>query len=203
MPTPAKEYKSTSESLRRNSAIQDLFKRCEGRHLNSEEYSSYLRQVSNGVAYVDAAREVEQHEQRVVEKTVREIFAIYAFEEHHEAAAAKAPRDITTVSVYATAAMLIRDHDWFRDKLLLWLRTILQSFMFPKREVEKSTAIFGSRRSIDTPAAGAIGNVPQKRQAILETYIVLKRNYQQALSQDSFALFEPYLQQAIDTLAAE
>lgn len=200
MPSSSAQSSRTAESLRLNPAIRDLFKRCEGRHLNNDEYSSYLRQVPTGKAAVAAARVIELNEQRVVEKTVKDIFAIYAFEKHHEGAAAKAPRDITTVSVYATAAMLLNDKDWFRDKLLLWLRTILQSFMFPEREATNKKVLIGAKPN---SSINSFESIPQKRQAVQETYIVLKRNYQQALPAESFTAFEPFLQQAVDILSAE
>jgi len=186
-------------ALRRHPLVGPLLRKAEGRHLGEEELQEYRRQVPAFESRAAAAAEVAACEAQVVEKTVSDIFAIYAFEKHHALAAIKAPRDITNVSVYATHAMLMNDGEWFRDKLLLWLRTILQAFRFPVRETSAKKVLFAARPSSKD---NSIEQMPQLTQAVHETYVVLKRNYQQVLSPVSYQLMEPYLQQAIDTLSA-
>lgn len=187
------------QSLRRHALLQELFRRSEGRHWSEEELSTYARSVPEFAQRAAAARAIARHEATVVEKTVTEIFAVYAFMKHHPMAEVKAPRDISQVSVYATSAMLMNDSDWLRDRLLLWLKTILQAFIFPKRESSGQKTLFGSRTASNNPA----DNMAQRRQAIFETYLTLKRNYQQALDPAQFSLIEPYLQQVVDTLSAD
>jgi len=189
---------SQAGSLRRHSLLGELFRRTEGRHWNDEELATYQRSAPEFGHRAAAAREIARHEAVVVEKTVNEIFALYAFIKHHEMAQVKAPRDITMVSVYATNAMLMNDPDWMRDKLLLWLKTMLQAFVFPKREAGPKKTLFGSKAS-----GNPIDEIPQRKQAIYETYVVLKRNFQQVLTPTHYALLDAYLQQAIDTLAAD
>jgi len=188
-----------NQSLRRHSLLQELFRRSEGRHWSEEELSTYSRSVPEFSQRADAARAITRHEATVVEKTVTEIFSVYAFMKHHPLAEVKAPRDITQVSVYTTTAMLMNDSDWLRDRLLLWLKTILQAFAFPKRESSGQRTLFGNRTPSNNPAE----NMEQRRQAIFETYIALKKNYQQALDPAQFLVIEPYLQQVVDTLSAD
>ena len=186
-------------SLKKHPLLKELFKRAEGRHWSEEELSLYARSAPEFIDRVHAARAIARHESAVVEKTVTEIFASYPFLKYHALAEIKAPRDITQVGVYATAAMLMNDNDWFRDRVLLWLKTILQAFVFPKREAANQRTLFGSRAATSNPAEG----MPQRKQAVFETYMVLKRNYQQVLDAPHFAQIEPYLQQIIDTLSAD
>jgi len=187
------------KTLRGHAQLQELFRRSEGRHWSEEELGTYSRSVPEFAKRAEAARAIAKHEATVVEKTVTEIFSVYAFMKHHPLAEVKAPRDITQVSVYTTSAMLMNDSDWLRDRLLLWLKTILQAFAFPKRESGGQKTLFGNR----TPTTNPAENMAQRRQAIFETYIALKRNYQQALDSAHFSLIEPYLQQVIDTLSAD
>ena len=199
MSNVATNFRNPSLSLKRHALLKELFKRAEGRHWSEEELGLYARSAPECVARVHAAKAIAQHESAVVEKTVSEIFASYAFLKHHAMSEIKAPRDITQVSVYATAAMLMNDHDWLRDRVLLWLKTMLQAFVFPKREAANMRTLFGSRTASGNPAE----SMPQRKQAVFETYSVLKRNYQQALDAAHFAQIEPYLQQVIDTLSAD
>jgi hypothetical protein len=115
-------------SLRNNPDIKALFKAAEARHLTEDELRQYLRLAPEEEARVGAAREVAAAESGVVQATVGEIFQIYPYAQNHFAAPDKCSRDVAYVSVYATHAMLLRDPAWFNDKLLLWLRTILQAF---------------------------------------------------------------------------
>jgi len=187
------------QSVRHHTLLKELFRRSEGRHWSDEELSTYSRSVPEFGQRAEAARAVARQEATVVEKTVTEIFSVYAFMKHHPMAEVKAPRDITQVSVYITSAMLMNDSEWLRDRLLLWLKTILQAFAFPKRESSGQRTLFGKSAQSNNPAE----NMAQRRQAVFETYIVLKRNYQQALDPAHFSLLEPYLQQVVDTLSAD
>ncbi len=199
MSTVAANVRPQSQTLRKHALLKELFRRAEGRHWSEEELSLYAKSAPEFMERVHAARAIARHETAVVEKTVTEIFASYPFTKYHALAEIKAPRDITQVSVYATAAMLMNDHDWFRDRVLLWLKTMLQAFVFPKREAASQRTLFGNRAATNNPAE----SMPQRKQAVFETYVVLKRNYQQALEAADYAQFEPYLQQIIDTLSAD
>lgn len=199
MTTDLSAPRTPTHSLRRHPLLKELFRRAEGRHFTEEELATYARSAPEFSHRATAARAICRHETSVVEKTVTEIFSLYAFTKHHRLAEIKAPRDITQVSVYATTAMLMNDSDWLRDRLLLWLKTMLQAFVFPKREPVGQRTLFGSRTSSQNPA----DNMAQRRQAVFETYVVLKRNYGQVLDATHFGLIDSYLQQVVDTLSAD
>lgn len=188
----------TGNSLRRNKALADLFVRAEGRHLTADEISTFRRIAPECALRADAATEIASVERVVVDKTVAEILSLYAFVPHVPMAHAKAQRDISIVSAYATLAMLANDPEWLRDKLLLWLRTILQAFNFPRRESAPKKTLFGAR-----PSGNPVDALPQHKQCIFETYTILRRNFQAQLQPAHFTLIDPYLQQTIETLTAD
>ena len=194
-------------SFRYHPQLQDLFKTAESRYLSEEELEYYSEIIPDQADRAAAAHEVAQTAPAIVKKTVEEIFLLYPYHENHEMAAQKCPRDVNYVSAYATMAMLMNDPKWFDDKLLLWLKTILQAFEFPPRQAsEEKKSFFGRRNSGDEAVeliAKQADALPAPRSSIYATYSLLKANYQAALNQPSWELMAPYLQQAIDSLAAE
>lgn len=188
----------TGGSLRRHPQLAALFKAAESRHLTEQELAEYCAIVPEYTVRATAAREVAAIEQSVVQEVIDEIFAVYPYEKHHAAAAAKCPRDVRYVSAYATLSMLMNDPAWFDDKLLLWLKTILQAFEFPDRTSEKRKVLFGS--SGDDKR---LDNLKPMQRSIHETYSKLRQRYQERLSPDAYRLLESYLQQAIDVLSAD
>lgn len=196
---PAKTSRTIpSGSLRHHPALAELFRRNEGKHWSSDQLALYQRSAIEYSLRASAAAEIVGVESTVVERTVAEILATYPFEQRHHYARPKCVRDVSLVSAYATTAMLMNDGDWFRDRLLLWLRTILQSFYFPKREAAQRKTLFGAKTE-----RNPVDDLPQRKQSIYDCYATLKRHYQQALAPAHFALLEPYLQQAIDTLTTD
>lgn len=182
-------------TAKNHSELTRLFKSAENRHLSEDELKEYERVMPSFASRARAAREIALVESDVVERVVSEILINYPFEERHAYARTKCVRDISSVSAYATLAMLMNDPHWFRDKLLLWLRTILQALYFPDREIQKRKALFA------TSAQAAPTELQPNQRAIFETYTKLKANYKEKLSADAFALIDPYLQQALDTLS--
>ncbi|MBH1969839.1 hypothetical protein FK216_01345 [Moraxellaceae bacterium AER2_44_116] len=185
-------------SVRKHPQLDAMFRACECRHLNSDELTEYQRVLPEQHQRVAAAKEIAAVEQSVVERVVNEIFILYPFEKNHALARTKALRDIRIVSAYATQSMLMNDPHWYRDKLLLWLRTILQAMHFPDREIAPRKTMFGNQSN-----DGELQNLAPNQKAIYETYTKLKNNYRERLSAESFSLFEKYLQQTIDTLSAK
>jgi hypothetical protein len=122
---------------------------------------------------------------------------MYPFIEKHELAQGKCYRDVHYVSAYSTMAMLMNDPEWFRDKLLIWLKTILQAFHFPARDQKAEAS--KSQRIVSLEA----DKLPQPRSSIFETYSRLKQNYKERLSPESYALIEPMLQLSCDILSSE
>lgn len=194
MPMPTIE---PSSSFRKHPTLFAMFKAAENRHLTQAEMAEYLSALPAHERRIAAAREVIQHEQSTVEQVLMEVFASYPFESSHAYAQDKCMRDVRSVSAYATLSMLMNDPQWFRDKLLLWLRTILQAFHFPDREVILKKTMFGANGNNDSQ------NLAANQRSIFETYSRLRAIYKERLTPVSFALLEPYLDQAVNTLSSK
>lgn len=197
--------------LRDNPEIAELFRVAESRHFTDDELERYLTLVPTHHDLVAAAREVMAAESAVVTLTVKQVFFLYPFSKYHELPKDKCIRDVSYVSAYAIHSMLMADPDWFRDKLLIWLKTILQAFCYPAREERKletalaflKTDIVGDPNRLPHPEITAHADtLPQKQRAIYETYTRLIFNYQDVLSPKAFALIKPHLQLAADILAS-
>jgi hypothetical protein len=200
--------------LRENPDLAQLFLAAESRHLNEAEYQQYLGFVPENAELVEAAHEIMTAELAVVTLTIKQVFFLYPFSKYHEFPKDKCVRDVSYVSVYATHSMLMADPDWFRDKLLIWLKTILQAFSYPARE-ERKLAMPLAMGGLNADAAGNstqlphpeitahADTLPKRRRAIYETYARLIKNYQDVLSPKAFALIQPHLQLAVDVLASD
>jgi len=184
-------------SLRNHPQLRAIFKAAESRHLTDQELEEYLHVVPDHADRAQAAKEVREIEEEVVNTVVEDIFAVYPFPKHHRTAPVKAPRDIRYVSAYMTEAMLMNDPQWLNNKLLIWLKTILQSFEFPDREGAAKKVLFAGASG----NTGGLEKLKPGQRSIYATYHKLKQYYQERLSPASYALMEPYLQQAIDVLA--
>ncbi|TAG28030.1 MAG: hypothetical protein EAZ37_03225 [Burkholderiales bacterium] len=185
-----------TSSLRLHPNAAEVFKTAENRHLTEEELALYERNFPAMQARANAARAIAAAEQGIVENVVNEILVHYPFEDRHAYARTKCVRDISSVSAFATLCMLMNDPAWFRDKQLLWLRTILQALYFPDRETTRKRALFASQ------SQAVPEGVPVNARAIWETYSKLRNGFKDKLDEESNALFEPYIQLAIDTLTA-
>ena len=193
-----------SSSLRKHPQLQGLFKAAESRQLSTTELKQYNEIVPDHAVRAKAAAEVAKVESAVVQKTVKEIFVLYPYEQVHDRAPEKCIRDVTYVSAYATQTMLMNDPQWFEDKLLLWLKTILQAFSFPTRSDKVKKSMFGLR-SVETldDITSVADTLPTHIGSIYATYTRLKQNYKQVLSPEAFALMDGPLQQAIDILSSK
>ncbi len=125
------------ESLRHHPELSALFKAAESRHLTELELDEYYRVCPGEVERMCAAREIAALEQNIAQKVIAEVFLMYPYDQHHEMALPKCVRDVRYVIAYASLAMLMKDLQWFDDKLLIWMKTILQSFEFPERAQQK------------------------------------------------------------------
>lgn len=184
-----------STPIRKHPQLSELFKQVEGRHLSDEEFTVLLTEVPDLEPEVEAARAIRAEAKGVVKKVVAEVFAQYPYEKVHENAAAKCPRDVNYVVAYASQAMLCRDPEWLDSKLLIWLKTILQSFEFPERVKSAGNALFADQELEDALAA-----LPSKARSIYHTYYQIKKEMGKALEAEHFKLVEPYLQLCLDTL---
>jgi hypothetical protein len=204
---------SPNPKLRDHPEIAELFRIAESRHLTDEEFARYQTLFPEYADRLEAAQEVKAAELSVVTNTVKQVFFLYPYPKYHEHAKDKAIRDVSYVSVYATHSMLMDDPDWFRDKLLIWLKTILGAFSYPAREERKldSPLNFLKTDTLRDPnrlphpeITEHADTMPIKgKRSIYETYARLLVNYQQVLSPKAFALMQPHLQLALDILASD
>jgi Phycobilisome protein len=190
--------------LRDDARIRALFQAAESRHLTAEEYAKYLSYVPQGGERSAAAREIMDAELAVASKTIKQVFSLYPYPKYHELPLEKCVRDVSYVSVYATHSMLLDDPDWFQDKLLIWLKTILQSFTYPARE-EPDAAVAANRKPLPNPEITEHADTlnPKGRRSIYETYTRLIVNYEEVLTAKTFRMIRPHLQLAADILSSD
>lgn len=185
-----------TESLRSHPQLKTLFKDAESRHLTDAEFDLYLSFYPEGSARVAAAREIKAIDGQVVKKVITRIYEIYPFEQKHQLAVAKCIRDVRYVNAYATGCMLMGDLTWFDDKLLIWLKTILQSFTYP--DIPAGTT---ARYFTDPDILAHVIALKPGQRSIYETYRGVLEEMRANLSPDAFAEIEPFLQRSITTLA--
>ncbi len=185
-------------------ALRVMFKSAESRHLSSDELQQYVDAAPQYKNRAKAAIEVAAAEANVIKMTVMDILAMYPFEKNHSGALQKCIRDETYVSVYATHAMLMNDNDWLRDKLLLWMGTIVKAFEFPVREEpEQQSKEYKTAFDRYPDITKHADTLSPGNRALYDTYARLLRNYSNLLSPESFALMEAPLQLCLDILSSE
>jgi hypothetical protein len=182
-------------SVRHRPKLAELFQQAGGRHLKDDELDLLLGEVPELALQVEAARTIRSITTGVVKKVVAEVFSQYPYEKAHEYATAKCPRDVNYVVAYASLAMLARDPEWLDTKVLLWLRTILQSFEFPDRVKSAANALFADRVLED-----ALAKLPVKNRSTFHCYYRIQQEMRKAMPADQFEQIQPYLQLTIDTL---
>jgi hypothetical protein len=182
------------QSFRGISGLNEMLLGSQSRHFTDDEYARYLHMLPDQQHRVDAARDLMGHEEMIVKRTVLEIMQIYPYQSFHARAPEKCIRDVTYISIYSTHAMLVNDNQWYKDKLLYWFRTMLQSFYFPPIAADK--AALNKHPALSTEAAKR----PEHIASIYDTYSRLRLNYQQALKPESWKLLDEPLQVALDVL---
>ncbi|MEQ1543453.1 hypothetical protein [Methyloglobulus sp.] len=189
--------------LRDDAQIRSLFSEAESRHLTTEEFSQYRSLAPQFKDREVAAREIMDAQLAVVAKTIKQVFSLYPYPKYHELPLEKCMRDVGYVSIYATHSMMMDDPDWFRDKLLIWLKTILQSFSYPARE-EPDPAIALTRKPLPYPEITEHADtLPKGQRSIYETYSRLIINYEEVLTAKTFKMIRPHLQLAVDILSSD
>ncbi len=185
-------------SLRLHANLQQMILNCQQKHAEDEELDLYLQIAPENEARVRAAREIREVETPIVRKVVKRIFEVYPYEQHHELAVTKATRDVKMVVLYAALAMLVGDPQWMRDKLLLWMRSILNSFRFPDK-LPNREYIYQS----DPRASAKLQKLKPHQRSVYETFLLCRDEMQRALSREAYAEIETYLNLAVDTLSIE
>ena len=111
--------------------LENISAESPGRYLTEEEYKQLLADSPYLEGRILAARDAQAKEEEVVGKTVRQVLKKYDFRKAYEFGEDKCIRDVAVVYRYAVYCMLCDDRQQYEDKLLLWMRTIIQSFGFP------------------------------------------------------------------------
>jgi hypothetical protein len=186
---------TTIQSLRKHPQLHSLFKEAESRFLNEEELEFYLAEYPEGSAPAKASGEIKAIANQITKKVITRIYEIYPFESNHELAMPKCTRDVRYVIAYATLAMLMQDIDWFRDKLLIWMKTIIQSFGYP--DIAKGEKPYFE----DTEVVEHLGTLKSHHKSIYETYYAIREDMRSNLSEEAYNEIEPYITVALDVLA--
>jgi len=114
-----------------NRAIHEIMKSAEGRYLTVDEGKRVLEAARDYERLLAISRTVEQREGEIVRQTIERVFQRFPkFHADRPQAYEKAERDITLVLRYSALAMLNRDPELLREKVLYWLRTILKALEF-------------------------------------------------------------------------
>jgi hypothetical protein len=92
--------------------------------------------------------------------------------------------------------MLMGDPDWFRDKLLLWMKTIIQSFGYPDIPAGTTERLFS-----DPEILAHIATLRPHQRSIYETYRGILEECRGNLSEPAFRELQPYLELAVEILA--
>jgi len=151
--------------------LQQLINDSEGRYFTAEEQAKALEYARSLPIRLDAAQQVEKHEDEIVRYAVEQLKARYPrLDTMHERAWSKAMRDFSLVLRYAVHSMILDDPDLGEERLYVWFRTILGSLGFPPAFVR-------------------------------ESYAHVWDGVKQAVSAEAAALIEPHMRKAIDILS--
>lgn len=188
----------TELSLRTHPRLASIFTDAESRHFKDEELADIVAELPELEPLADTCKTIRSKDVAIINKVVKEVFSQYDYVQNHDFASAKCPRDVRYVVTYACAAMLARDLQWLEDKLLIWLKTILQAFEFPARKAGSGGALFSDKVLED-----ALTKLPQKTQSIFHCYYRLRQEMEKELGPEHFPHIEPYLTSALNVLTEE
>lgn len=179
----------------RDPRLAEIFKKAEARHFTNEELDAIVNHRPDLKEVCETARSAREAEPEIIPRVMEEILQQYPFEDLFENPRIKLPRDWGYVIAYSSHAMVMGSPKWFDDKLLVWLKTILQAFDFPDRRPDVSTSLFE-----DEILEKAMTELPARCRSIYHTYYRLGQEFEEALTTPQARLFVPYLGQARATL---
>lgn len=140
-----------------------ILNQCDSRYPTREEEETVLAYAESVPRRLQAARQVEQHEEEMVRESIDGMKRRYArFHSLHDRGWEKSFRDMQLCLRYAVQGMLVEDEVMPRDKLFAWLCTIVKG----------------------------MGMTPQFSR---DCYEMLHDSARKKLPAESFALLEPYL----------
>jgi hypothetical protein len=113
------------------SQISQMMVGAEGRYLTSEEMDNISEMVKAFHARFEVTQKLEGKEEQIVKSTVEKSLEHFPqFAEERPAVYEKCVRDETLVLRYAAMAYLNDDDDIFTEKIMYWMRTVVQSMNF-------------------------------------------------------------------------
>ena len=159
-----------------NSPLLDAIARdTPGRYLTAEELAALEQEDPLATRRIAAARAAQEREQSVLDATIRPILKKYDFVTgRHGYGPEKCYRDVGATYRYCVFAMLCESPELLDNKLLLWMRKIIQALNFPS------------------------GN-----ESIAATYTLLRREAARQLPKDAVTLLDPYFEQVAAILPSE
>ena len=181
----------------RHPELKDIFRQAEGKYLTDQELAKLVSVFPHLAAQAEASKDVRSKETGIIGRAVKDTFAIYPYEKHHEHATAKAVRDGRYVLAYGTMGMLIGDVRWYEDKFLIWTKTILQAFEFPDMPKGADPASL----NIDAAMAAKLKEFEAKAKSIYHMYWFVKEGCRKELQPAHFQLMTPYLDAAMNVLS--
>lgn len=111
--------------------IREIMKAAEGRYLSPEEARIVLDTSRDVERRLGIMRAVEQREAAIVRQTIEKVFLKFPrFYQERPGAQEKCERDVALTLRYCALAMLHRDPEMLKEKLLYWMRSILKSLEF-------------------------------------------------------------------------
>ncbi len=188
----------TQTSIRVHPRLSGLFKDAESRHFKDEELETILMERPDLKPLAETSQIIRGKDVAIISRVVKEVFSQYEYDKNHDFASAKCPRDVRYVVTYACSAMMAEDLKWFDDKLLTWLKTILQAFEFPARKQGTGNTLFNDQILEDKLKA-----LPQKTQSIYHCYYRLRQEMQKEIGDVHYSRIEPYLTASLNVLTEE
>ena len=116
-----------------NHQIKTLLQNAEGRYFTEVEGELLIAYGETILARLDTMQAVERAEKAIVDDVVPAVFERFpAFKQEYGPSAEPLIRRDQTLSLrYATFAMILQDEGFIYDKLAVWFRTIIFSFVKP------------------------------------------------------------------------
>lgn len=152
-----------------NTQFAKMFSDAEGGYLDDGDFEKLGNYASTLEARMRASKRIQQSEAELVEPAVQKM--MNAFPElpaKHGDVRSKTGRDVTLVLRYCTLAMVRDDMPFLEQKLLYWLRTILQSF-FPRKVMDVTYRELANscQRNLDAESLQLLGPYLKRTHEIL------------------------------------
>ncbi len=177
--------------LRSHPRVRLLLHEAEGRHFTDDELRNLTRSFPSLQPRVEAAKALRRAAPEVIDKVVRELCECYPLGEYDEVAIRKTSRDCHYTIAYAGHAMLMDDPQWFDDKLLIWMKTMMRAFEFPD---------LSPNARLEPAMREKLLRLPPKARSIYHGYERIRQQLREVLPEQAFRLLNPYLTQINETL---